>query len=438
MKSSESRFSKVRALAKRPGTDGERQAAVEALSRMPAVPIPRKRLTDKLVKTMPAPNAGSKIYWDAPDVRGNNCTRGFGMRVTAAGARAFILNYRSKAGRDGRITIGSHPDWTLTAARERAKELKRAIDGGADPVKDEREQRAADNVNELCDAFIKDHVEQKLRPRTAKDYTYMLDKHVRPVLGTMKVADVKPADIDKLHRKITGNGAPYRANRTVAVLSKMFNLALRWEMRKDNPCKGVEKNQEHERTRDLTADEYQRIQAVLDAYPNAEAVNAMRLAMYTGQRISRVLDAEWKHFDMISSPPLWKQPYVSKNKEAQRQLPLNAPAFELLKAMREMTPDAKRLFAIQYGAMNQRRISIVKAAGLSVGGDDKVLMHTLRHGFATASVNEGVPLNVVSKLLGHSTIQVTQRYARPDHATMHAGSEAAGAKIAGKASARRK
>ena len=88
--------------------------------------------------------------------------------------------------------------------------------------------------------------------------------------------------------------------------------------------------------------------------------------------------------------------------------------------------------------MNQHRISIVKAAGLSVGGDDKVLMHTLRHGFATASVNEGVPLNVVSKLLGHSTIQVTQRYARPDHATMHAGSEAAGAKIAGKASARRK
>src|SRR5205814_10585798 len=132
------------------------------------------------------------------------------------------------------------------------------------------------------------------------------------------------------------------------------------------------------------------------------------------------LDAEWKHFDMISSPPLWKQPYVSKNKEAQRQLPLNAPAFELLKAMREMTPDAKRLFAIQYGAMNQHRISIVKAAGLSVGGDDKVLMHTLRHGFATASVIEGVPLNVVIILLCHITIQVQQRNAPQADATMHA------------------
>src|SRR5437868_3831865 len=87
-----------------------------------------QKLTDKLVRALPAPAMGNRITYDA-------VVAGFGCRVTAAGARAFIVNYRRKAdGVERRYTIGSYPDWSVEGAREKAKELKRHIDGGGDPV----------------------------------------------------------------------------------------------------------------------------------------------------------------------------------------------------------------------------------------------------------------------------------------------------------------
>src|SRR5262249_26780702 len=86
------------------------------------------KLTDNLLRRLPPPARGNKVTYD-------DAVKGFGCRVTAAGGRAFILNYRRKLdGRERRYTIGSFPDWGTTAARVEAKRLKRAIDGGADPV----------------------------------------------------------------------------------------------------------------------------------------------------------------------------------------------------------------------------------------------------------------------------------------------------------------
>ena len=105
------------------------------------------RLSDRIVRQLPAPARGNKVTYDGE-------TAGFGARVTAAGGRAFILNYRRKAdGRERRFTIGSLPDWTTGAAREEAKRLKRGIDGGADPVGDLLENRAAPTVADLCARF---------------------------------------------------------------------------------------------------------------------------------------------------------------------------------------------------------------------------------------------------------------------------------------------
>ena len=94
-----------------------------------------ERLTDKLAKTLPPPAIGNKLYYDT-DVKG------FAVRVTAAGARAFVLNYRS-SGRERRYTIGSFPEWTTAAARKESGELKKLIDKGHDPMGDRHEDRAA-------------------------------------------------------------------------------------------------------------------------------------------------------------------------------------------------------------------------------------------------------------------------------------------------------
>ena len=418
-----SRLKKVQALASEPGTEGERQAAQAALARMPTALVPRKRLTDAMIKTLPPPASGNRIYYDAPDTRGNNYVRGFGARVTAAGARAFILNYKAKSGREGRITIGSPPEWTLTAARERAKELKRLIDGGADPAKDEAERRAADNVNELIDAFINSHVARK-RERTARDYVYMLDKHVRPVLGTMKVADVKPYDVDKLHRHVTKNSGPYRANRCIAVVSKMFNLAVRWEMRAENPCKGLERNQEDKRERFLSADERERLHRALDAHDDKSASNVIRLLAFTGARASEPLQAKWADFDLVAG--VWTKPASTTKQRKEHHLPLSSETLNLLRRMRKAAPDAERLCTIGYGQLRAHFLAVVKTAGIT-----NLRLHDLRHTVGSVMVAQKQSLTVIGAALGHAHAATTHRYAHLQDDVLRAAVEQAGAVLAG-------
>src|SRR5262249_40360316 len=149
--------------------------------------------------------------------------------------------------------------WKATDARDKARELKRLIDDGGDPMGEVEDERAAPTVPELIERFKAEHVERK-RPSTIAAYGRILDLHVGPHFGRhVKVTDVRSDHIDALHRKLTKAGSLYVANRTVAVLSKMFSLAVRWRMRDDNPAKGVERNYETKRKRYLSADELSRL-----------------------------------------------------------------------------------------------------------------------------------------------------------------------------------
>ena len=174
--------------------------------------------------------------------------------MTAAGARSFILNYRTRVGRERRFTIGAIPVWTTAAARTEAKALKRRIDRGEDPLAEVQAGRSAPTVADLCNRYIEQHLPKK-RERSGRDDRNMIAKRILPALGAIKVSDVTFSNIDGLQRKITRGGTPIRANRVAALLSKMFSLAIKLQMRSDNPCRGVERNQENKRTRYLSADE---------------------------------------------------------------------------------------------------------------------------------------------------------------------------------------
>jgi integrase len=394
---------KIKALAARPGTEGEGKAAVAALNRMPA--LTRKRLTDALIKTLPTPPTGNRIHYDAPDKGGNNYTRGFGVRVTAGGARSFVLNYRAKNGREGRCTIGSPPDWSLTAAREKAKELKRLIDGGADPAKEEHEKRTADNINALCDEFIAAHVSKK-REATRKEYIGIIDKYIREELGTTKVADVRFVDVDRLHRKISAH-APYRANRAIAVLSKMFSLAIQWGIRAaidGNPVKGVERNVEDKRHRYLSADELGRLHKTLDRHRDQDAANVIRLLLFTGARRNEALLARWGHFDLADG--VWVKPGATTKQKTLHRVPLSDQAIKLLKAM-PVGADADLVFP-DVDKENLRRawLQVCKTAGLK-----DLHTHDLRHSYASVLASDGVSLPTIGALLGHTQASTTNRYA---------------------------
>ena len=174
------------------------------------------RLADSLVRALPAPPTGNRISYDEE-------VKGFGFRITAAGARSFILNYRAY-GRERRITIGSFPDWAVKAAREQARSLKRQIDIGEDPMADRDEDRSARSVAQFCDLFEAEYLPSRRTPPGGLPSLIRL--YIRPRFGKLKVASLRHVDVAALHREIAKR-APYRANRMLAVLSMMIGHAVK-------------------------------------------------------------------------------------------------------------------------------------------------------------------------------------------------------------------
>ena len=384
----------------------------------------KQHLTDALAKRLAAPVRGKVIYVDDEVV-------GFGLRVTAAGARSFILRYTTKASRERVFTIGSAGDWTTTAARAEAKRLRRLIDVGGDPLGEIEDERAAPTVSELCDRFEAEHLPRK-RPRTAADYEGMLRVWIRPHFGPhAKVADVTFADIDALHRKIS-KVAPYRANRVIAILSKMFSLAVRWHMRETNPCKGIEKNREYGRRRYLSADELARLIKALAEHPDQTVADVFRLLLLTGARRGEVLGMRWADVDLTEGT--WSKPPSSTKQREHHQVPLNAPARQLLSEIRERQANKHRVlpeFVFPGHGTTGHVVEIKKAwrALSKAAGIIGLRIHDLRHSYASTLASGGASLPLIGALLGHANPTTTARYAHLFHDPLREATERVGAII---------
>jgi integrase len=269
------------------------------------------RLTDAICRKLAPPAKGNRIYYDG---------HGFGLRVTAGGARSFILSYRTRDGRARRLTIGDLGPWTVATARAEAAELRRQIDQGGDPLGELQDERNAETVADLADRFLTEHG-ARLRPKSLLNYRRIITRHVLPALGRHKVKGVTFTDIDRLHRRISET-APYQANRCLAVCSKMFALAVRWHMRADNPCKDVARNKEHGRERYLTEDELARLLAALDGYRDQRIAAIFKLLLLTGSRRGEVLSMRWEDLDLRTG--IWTKPHTRTKQKERHAVPLSA------------------------------------------------------------------------------------------------------------------
>ena len=380
----------------------------------------RKRLTDAIVRRLPLPQQGKHITIDA-DVPG------FGARVTANGARSFILRYTTRAGRERTFTIGGASVWRTTDARDKARELRREIEDGGDPLGDIEDERAAPTVVDLIERFRSEHLPKK-RPRTASEYGYLLQLHIEPHFGQhTKVADVRFEDVDALHRKITKSGSPYADNRTIALLSKMFGLAIKWRMRETNPVKGIERNREYHRRRYLSGKELIRLTEALAKHPDKKAADAIRLLLLTGARRGEVLGMRWEDVE----DGTWSKPPSSTKQKEHHQVPLSAPALQLLSNIRKrQRPRAPFVFPGDGATGHRVELKknwalITKAASI-----EGLRIHDLRHSYASQLVSGGASLPLIGALLGHSNPITTSRYAHLFNDPLRKAAEQVGAVIA--------
>lgn len=383
------------------------------------------RLTDQIVRKALPPLRGQAVLWD-------DDLKGFGLRVTPRGAKAFVLDYRAH-GRQRRITIGSFPDWSVAAAREEAKKLKREVDIGNDPMAERHEDRAAFTMNELWEKYQQEHLAQK-SPRSQADERSMWEQIILPRFGTEKAMFITTEHIDALHRDITEiRKTPVRANRVIEVLRKAFNLAMRWKIIKENPVVGVRRNPEERRNRYLNKKEIAALVTALNEHKEHDSANAIKLLMLTGARKSEVLGATWEMFDLENG--IWTKPSSHTKQRKLHRVPLSAPALRLLQEIKEESAsvyvfpgaDGKPLQDVK-----RTWSAVCKKAGLLEPAPKKdrkgrvmkdkngapimemvpnVRLHDLRHSFASILVSGGASLPLIGQMLGHTQVSTTQRYA---------------------------
>lgn len=386
-----------------------------------------QHLTDASVKRLPFPATGNKITYD-------DKVKGFGVRITAAGSRAFILNYRTRAGIERRYTIGAFPEWTTTAARIEAGELKKRVDRGDDPMAEHQADRAAKTVTDLADRFKEEHLPKK-RPATVRMYTALVDGEILPAMRNLKVADVTFSDVDGLHRKITKRGAAYQANRAVAVLSKMFSLAIRWGWRLDNPARGIERNQETKRRRYLSAEELGRLTEALAKHEDRQAVDIIRLLLLTGARRGEVQSMRWENLDLVAG--VWTKPGATTKQTTEHRVPLSEAARQLLANLRaEADDDTEFVFPGRGGEAHRVELKGDWATLCRNAKIKGARLHDLRHTYASILASSGLSLPIIGALLGHTQPATTARYAHLFDDPLRSATERAGAVLSGLASAR--
>lgn len=355
------------------------------------------RLTDRSVKGLVAPERGNKVYYD-------DRIKGLGLRVTAAGKRAFVLNYRIK-GRERRMTIGGYPEWTVLAARERAEEMRRDIDSGNDPLEKREATLKAPTMIDLFERYLKDHLPSKSTSSQIGDMA-MWDKKILPTLGRKKLEDVTFTDCDALHRKLSKT-APVQANRLVSLLRKSFNLAIRWGWIEKNPAIGIQYNPENKRERYLSRAELNRLLTAFDQHPERTSYNLIRFLLLTGCRRGEAFNATWDQFN--TDLTVWTKPAATTKQRRLHRVPVSSSVTDLLQR-RKLADRSEYVFASKFGKpmtdVKKAWVSLCKSAGL-----ENIRLHDLRHTFASLLVSQGQSLPVIGAMLGHTQTQTTARYA---------------------------
>ncbi len=354
------------------------------------------RLTKRAVDAIKA-NDADTVYWDGK-------LTGFGLRVRKSGRKYYFVQTRV----DGRLrwfTIGPHgpivPDEARTKALEILADAKRGVDVRASGTR----HGAGRRVAELCRRFLAEYVPSHCKPRTQAEYARLVTLYIAPAIGAMRVSDVLRKDVAALHHDLRAR--PFQANRTLSVLSRMFSLAEVWGWRPDgsNPCRHVSRYRERRRERFLSAAETARLGAVLREFEDdmPSAVAAFRLLLLTGCRMSEIRDLRWEHVraDCIELPDA---------KTGGRAVPLGPEARAVLDGIPREAGNPWVITGRRRGTrladLQRPWQRIRRRAGL-----DDVRIHDLRHSFASRALALGESLPMIGKLLGHTQVQTTARYA---------------------------
>ena len=352
----------------------------------------RKKLTDAAIARL-RPREREYTVWD-------NRVPSLGVRVRPSGGNSYVLLVET-GGRSKRVSLGPVSTRSIEEARTECHERQ----ANPEPEKAARPARTAPLFQEFVDGPWKDAHFDGYKPSTRRTYSWLLDARLLPAFGAKPLDRIPAAQVrrwfDALSRTAPGN-----ANHALGLFRQIMNFALARGHVDRNPAQGVTPNRRARLTRFLSREEIGRLHSVLDEHsgkPSQAQADIIRLLLLTGCRRNEIIRLRWSEVrgDML---------ILVDSKTGPRKVPLNTQARRILKRQ----PRRESPFVFQSPLDPDRPYSDNLALWYRIRREASIAdvrLHDLRHTFASQAVMSGIPVPVVSRMLGHSNVGMTIRYA---------------------------
>ena len=368
------------------------------------------RFSDRYVDSLKPRDKRFAVFEDNARGRGT-----LGLRVTPKGVKTWVHFYKLD-GRKRMTTLGRYPEMTVAEAHAIFGQAGLAVARGQDPAhvaKTERiRRRGALNVADLAEVYL----ERWARPRKRswREDERILRHDVLPALGQMKSEDVERRHIVEILDAIVERGAPIVANRTLAVVRKMYGFGIERELVVRNPCEGVSPPAPERRRQRVLGDDELRV--LLAALPATTMWTPTQLAMLflltTAQRCTEVVTMRWSQVDQASG--WWTIPAERAKNGMAHRVPLSAQSAQILELARRHHLGGDAVFPSRRdgGPMVATAVARGVARNREAVGIEHFTPHDLRRTAASQMTSLGIGRLVVSKVLNHAERGVTAVYDR--------------------------
>ncbi len=381
--------------------------------------MPKIQLSTNFVHNPPQVKGKLKVdYFDAE-------IPGFLLEVRSTGKCTFYQRYRDKYGRLKQARIGPTDSISLEEARTKAKQIRSQTLMGFDPRGELEKNRNTPTFKEFIQDMYIPYIQ--VHKRSWELDQKMLQLRVLSLWGSKKISEITREDIQHFQSNFLKAGCkPGTANRYMAMVKFIFNLAEKWEVIENTPARHVSKLVDNNhKERYLSPEETQRLLAELKKCKNQVVADIIEFLILTGARKSEAVNLPWQELDLDKG--FWTIPPERNKAKIKKVIPLSRGALNILDNRKEngseyVFPDPGTGKPIKYFYHIWARIR-------TNAGVPDLRIHDLRHNYASLLINSGRSLYEVQKLLGHSNISTTQRYAHLSQDTLRDATEIAWASI---------
>jgi len=366
----------------------------------------KHNFTKSFLSSLSPAKQGKRDYYRDAKVNGLE------IMVTDKGSQSFKVT-KKKDGRIIRVTLGKYPDLSIENARKKAHEVNAQIAQGINPNEEKNELKQETTFGTLFNEYMEKY--SKKHKRSWK-YDEREVNRFLPHWFTRKISTITNQEVRNLHEKVRSENGLYQANRILERIRAIYNKAIEWGYKNENPTNGIKKFKEQSRERFIQPDELPKFFESLDQEENHLSRDYIYISLYTGARKSNVLAMRWEEINFTMKR--WQIP-KTKNGDS---LTIHLPnlAIEVLEKRKEENEkldlqDFQKQWVFpsltsKSGHLEEPRKSWRKV--LERAGIQNLRLHDIRRTLGSYQAISGASLQVIGKSLGHKSSTATEVYAR--------------------------